>query len=330
MKRFAALLAAACLIAPPCTAARDSRAEGSAGNPDGSALVERTVKTKVKGYEQLTLFMRPAVGGKPEGVLCLCLLAKTPADVREAITEGATARQARALEFADRRHLAVVAWGAHRLWDPTRNWDELARNDAKRADINFDLVAKAWDDGITYFVKKHGLPSSGYLITGHSGAAQYAQRLAMRRPDRFIAVHAHIPSSFDVPTKGGASILWCVTTGENELGYDRSRRFFKAARDMGYPIVYKAYPGLAHEGNRRVAELGYACFEYALDEFARATRLNGGKPAKPDWADLFTSSLHLADIFNQAVYSKFDYFCVPPDFRMLLPSASIKDAWIDE
>ena len=108
------------------------------------------------------------------------------------------------------------------------------------------------------------------------------------------------------------------------------RRFFKAARNMIFPIIYKSYPGLAHEGSDRVNELGFTCFEYALEEYDRATRLNGGKPTRPDWPDLFTSSLHLADIFNQAVYSKFDYLCVPPEFRMIIPSASVKAAWIDE
>ena len=79
-----------------------------------------------------------------------------------------------------------------------------------------------------------------------------------------------------------------------------------------------------------MTDLGYACFEYALEEYARATRLNGGKPAKPDWADIFTSSLFLADIFNQEVYSKFDYLCVPHEFRMILPTAAICDAWTKE
>ena len=330
MKRLAALLAAVCLLTPPCTAARENRAGSPSGDVGDANLIERVVKTKVKGYEQLTLFLRPATDGKPQGVLCLCLLAKAVDEVRDAMKDGYSSRLSRACEFADRHHLAIVFWGAHRLWDPTRNWDELARKEAKQIDANFDLVAKAWDEGITYFVQKHGLPATGYMMTGSSGAAQYAQRLALRCPNRFIAVHAHIASSFDEPNKGGASLLWCVTTGENELGYERSRRFFKKARDMGYPIIYKAYPGLGHEGNRHVVELGYACFAYALEEFARATKLNGGKPTKPDWTDLFTSSLDLADIFNQAVYSKFDYSCVPPDFRMLLPSASIRDAWIDE
>ena len=292
-------------------------------------VIEHVVKTKLKSYEQLTLFLRLPHGGKPDGVLCLSLLARSPVEVREDI-RGETEKCTRALKFADAHNLAVVAWGSHRLWDPNRNWDELTRAEAKKADADFDLVAKAWDAGITHFVKKYGLPASGYLMNGSSGAAQYAQRLAMRRPERFLAVHAHIPSSFDLPTKNGASVLWCVTTGENELGYARSKRFFRAARDLRYPIIYKAYPGLGHEGSGYVTDLGYACFEYALEEYARATRLNGGKPAKPDWTDIFTSSLFLADIFNQEVYSKFDYLCVPHEFRMILPTAAICDAWTKE
>ncbi len=293
-------------------------------------VIEHVEKTKVKGYEQLTMFLSLPPGGKADGVMCMSMLARSPIEVREQIRGDKAERYGRLMQFATENNLAIVAWGSHRLWDPNRNWDELSKTEAKKCDADFDLVAKAWDAGISFFVRKYGIPSSGYLMTGFSGSAQYAQRLAMRRPDRFLAIHIHVASSFDVPTKGGSSILWCVTTGENELGYERSRRFFSAARDLDYPIVYKAYPGLGHEGNEKVVSLGLACFRYALREYSRATRLNGGKPTKPDWVDIFTSSLDLADIFNQAVYSKFDYLCVPTNFRMLLPAPSIRDAWIDE
>ena len=69
---------------------------------------------------------------------------------------------------------------------------------------------------------------------------------------------------------------------------------------------------------------------HRIKDIDLTAELNGGKPTRPDWPDIFTSSLHLADIFNQAVYSKFDYLCVPPEFRMIIPSDSIKDAWIEE
>ena len=323
-------LAACAAIALFLVWAQEAQAADSSESRPASGLVEHAVKTKLKNYEQLTLFLLPPEGGKINGVLCLSLLAKDPEEVRAQL-QGKSERRSpkRALLFAAQRNLAVVAWGAHRLWDPSRNWDELSRAEAKKADADFDLVANAWDAGINYFVKNHGLPPSGYLMMGSSGAAQYAQRLALRRPERFLAVHAHIASSFDVPVKKGASLLWCVTTGENELGYARSRKFFRAARDLYYPIVYKAYPGLGHEGNAKVTALGFACFDYALKEYERATKLNGGKPTMPDWADIFSSSPSVADIFNQAVYSKFDYLCVPVEFRMLLPEPLL-EAWIAE
>ena len=323
-------LAACAAIALFLVWAQEAQAADSSESRPASGLVEHAVKTKLKNYEQLTLFLLPPEGGKINGVLCLSLLAKDPEEVRAQL-QGKSERRSpkHALLFAAQRNLAVVAWGAHRLWDPSRNWDELSRAEAKKADADFDLVANAWDAGINYFVKNHGLPPSGYLMMGSSGAAQYAQRLALRRPERFLAVHAHIASSFDVPVKKGATLLWCVTTGENELGYARSRKFFRAARDLYYPIVYKAYPGLGHEGNAKVTALGFACFDYALAEYARATKLNGGKPAMPDWADIFSSAPSVADVFNQAVYSKFDYLCVPVEFRMLLPEPLL-GAWSAE
>ena len=294
-------------------------------------VVERVTETKLKSYPALTQFLRMPPSEKPSGVLCLSLLANSPVEVREMIRRDVGSRCSADLAFADRHNLAVVAWGARNLWDPTRNWDELPREKAKQVDADFDLVASAWDRGVEHFVKEYALPSSGYLMKGYSAAAQYAQRLALRRPERFLAVHVHIASSFDVPVKGAAAeLLWCVTTGENEMGYERSRRFFKAARDAFYPIVYKAYPGLGHEGNDKVERLGYACFEFALDEYARATRLNDGKPAKPDWADIFSSAPAVADVVNQSLHSKFDYFSVPVEFRMLLPSKAIREAWLDE
>ena len=234
-----------------------------------SEIVSHTVKTNLRDYEQLTLFLMMPPEGQVEGVFCLSLLAKHPDDVRAQL-KGTSKRRPvdRALDFARERRFAVVAWGARRLWDPTRNWDELPRSEANRIDAR-------------------------------------------------------------VPTKNGASLLWCVTTGENEMGYERSRRFFKAARDLSYPIIYKAYPGLGHEGSAKVTELGFTCFEFALAEQAHAVKLNGGKFAKPDWAKIFKSSDYVADVFNQSVYPKADAICVPQEFRMLLPAA-IREAWIGE
>ena len=312
------------LLQPLCARAAD------ADSPPAPGVVSHTVKTKVGRYEQLTLFLRPAAGGKAKGVLCLCLLGKDPEAIRAQVagTSGSQAAD-QALAYAAPRGLAVVAWGARQLWNPSRNWDELPRGEKDRIEDDFRHIAQAWDAGIKYFVDNHGLPASGYLVMGSSAAAQFAQRLALCRPARFLAVHAHIASSFDAPDRRAASILWCVTTGENELGYARSLRFFRAARANDFPIVYKAFPGLGHAGNAKVTALGFACFDYALAEYARAARRPGGKGAMPDWRRLFAAAPWVADVFNQTVHPRADVDCVPEEFRMSLPDP-LRAAWSAE
>lgn len=47
-----------------------------------SEIVSHTVKTNLRDYEQLTLFLMMPPEGRAEGVFCLSLLAKHPDDVR--------------------------------------------------------------------------------------------------------------------------------------------------------------------------------------------------------------------------------------------------------
>ena len=72
-----------------------------------------------------------------------------------------------------------------------------------------------------------------------------------------------MPGSYDKPTPEAAKVLWCLTIGELEGGYERSKRWVKTVRGMGYPIVYKAIPGLGHAGHPDAA-LGFEFFEFAL------------------------------------------------------------------
>ena len=325
MKWPIAIAAAFSLVAlSPSSAAGPEPPDGGSGGVYTSSdrLVRHDSKVKnLKSYETLSMFLRlPASGGKARGVLCMCVLAEDPLDVPDKMNAAS-----KAVAFADRHDFAVVAWGSKQLWDPARNWNEMAEDDAKDASRGFDCAANAWDAGIRHFVSNYGIPASGYLMTGFSGSAQYAMRLAMRHPERFLAVHLHIPSSFDNPVKKGASVLWCLTTGENEMGYERSLAFFHAARRRGYPFIYKAYPGLGHKTDARAVELGFACFEYAL-ELSTASA-EGVDAARPDWKTALSSSKSVADIFNQRVFRRLDADCIPPKFRMPLLSESIAIAW---
>jgi len=280
--------------------------------PKREGVIKSIVKTNHKDLDQLAVFLRLPPRNPIPGVLCLNMLADSPAEVNERLSSGKTGAGDRLLEFAAARGLAVVAW------------------DAKRIDVNFDVVAKAWDSAINRFVMKYKLPSSGYLMHGAFEAARYAQRLAVRRPERFLAVHMHLPCGFDDPTERGASPLWCITTGESDFEYADSRKFFRAARDLRYPIIYKAYPGAGNEYNDRASDLGLACFDYALKERMHAFLVNEGKSSELDWRDIFSSAPYVADIFNQAFYSKFEYSVIPLEFRMLVPSKPICEAWLRE
>lgn len=291
-------------------------------------VIEHCVKLKAKSYPQITMFLRlPKGGDAPTGVLCLCVLAENPGEVREKIRDG----KGGLFDFAERHRLAILGWGSRSLWDPALNWDELPRDRAKAIDETFDQVAVGWSSGVRWFAQRYGIPESGFLMQGGCGAGQFVQRLALRKPERFLAVHADIPGSFDVPTRNGKDILWCLTTGERlEGGYERSLKFFAAVRALHYPIVYKAYPGVSHmQGTAQSGALGRVCFEYALRQYDRATRLAGGRPARPDWNDLFASATEIADIANQRVFPVEDYSCIPIEYRMLLPDA-LKDAWLAE
>lgn len=323
--RLAAVAVAAALSAATLSA---KEGETSFSRVLQGGVIERCEKLEEPNYPQITLFLRKPSRAVPvRGVLCLCLLGNSPEEIGKKICGG----RGGWYDFAETNALAIVGWGSRSLWDPNLNWNDLPKDRAKAIDKAFDAAAYGWDHAVRWFVQKHDIPESGYLMCGSCGAGQFVQRLALRKPKRFLAVHMNIPGSFDQPIADGRTILWCLTTGERlEGGYARSLKYFSKVRDMRYPIVYKAYPGVSHaDGSSSQMTLGKAVFKYALACQERATRLNGGKPAPPDWADLFASAGTVADIRNQCVFPVEDYSCVAIEFRMLLPDELV-DAWMKE
>ena len=285
---------------------------------DNHVVVHR-VQTHSSIQRQLTLCLRMPEQGDAKGVLCVCLLASKPEDVRWRLQSSSPRDEfGRLVAFAETNQLAVVAWGSTRgLWNPRLNWNALEKKEGKVLDKEFDHVAVAWERAIGHLSEKYRLPRKGYLLWGYSGAAQYAQRLALRKPELFRAVHIHIASSYDLPVPEGQKILWCVTTGENENGYERSLDFLAEARRIGYPIVYKAYPGLGHVGCREAELLGMECFRLAL----QWTNGDGG------WRPLFDSPPFWGDVVNQTVRERAEDNMVSESFRTALPTKSIVQAW---
>jgi hypothetical protein len=309
-------------------------------------VVEHVVKTGNAKQPQLTLFMRPPIGmadmSEADGVLAMCLLANSVEEVKIRLQKAdSTDDVGGILRFAEKRKLVILCWGSRSLWDPRKNWDELDKGSVKQMDDTFDDVAAAWARGVENLAHRYGIPDKEFLLWGVSGAAQYAQRLALRKPQYFLAVHAHIPSSFDKPTTDAAQVLWCLTTGENESGYERSLRFLAECRGMGYPIIYKAIPGLGHQGHPVADRLGTVFFDYALslreekrnyEESMAKGKLSGLGTQKIrhslPWPVSFREPEVVGDVVNQQVFPADEAArCVPAAFRIDIPTKALADAW---
>jgi hypothetical protein len=309
-------------------------------------VVEHVVKTGNAKQPQLTLFMRPPIGmtdlSEADGVLAICLLANNVEEVKRRLQKADAADDVGGiLRFAEKRKLVILCWGSRSLWDPGKNWYELGRDVAKHMDDTFDDVAAAWTRGVEYLSCRYGMPDRDFLLWGESGAAQYAQRLALRKPQYFLALHAHIPSSFDKPTSDAARVLWCLTTGENESGYERSLRFLSECRGMGYPILYKAIPGLGHQGHPVADRLGIAFFDYALSlreekrdyeaSISKEKLLGRGAQnisSSLPWPVSFREPEFVGDVVNQQVFRADEAaHDVPEAFRVNIPTKALADIW---
>jgi predicted esterase len=303
-------------------------------------VVEHVVKTGNARQPQLTLFMRPPIGmtdmAEADGVLAVCLLADSVDGVRRQLQRAEDKDDVSGiLRYAEKRKLVILGWGSRGLWNPGKNWDELGERAAERLDDTFDDVAAAWARGVDQLARRYGMPDREFLLWGFSGAAQYAKRLALRKPQYFLAAHVHIPSSFDRPTAGAARVLWCLTTGENESGYGRSLRFLSECRAMGYPILYKAVPGLGHQGHPVTDRLGTAFFDYALG--LREEKREGeetppprNRPARP-WPASFREPPFVGDAVNQQVFRADEAAAqIPEAFRVSIPTKPLADAWLKE
>ncbi len=193
-------------------------------------IIEHIVRTPNAVQPTITLFLRlpdeVKNAAKTKGVLALCLLGDDPVDIRNRLYEMDQAKgEGRLMRFAVERKLAILCWGSRRLWNPYANWDEQTAKTSKQMDEAFDDVSAAWAKGVDDLCRKHELPNRGFVMWGLSESAQYGARLALRIPHYFLAVHIHVPSSFDQPTPEANGVLWCLTTGDKESGYDRSLRF---------------------------------------------------------------------------------------------------------
>lgn len=262
-------------------------------------LIEHRVSNSTQEQPRISLFLLLPENKKPKGLLAVCLLANSLESIKKnLLNPGKGGEMYEIKEFARKHDLAILSWGAKSMWNRNKNWTEQTASEYKNYDKKFDSVSAAWIRGVNSLCEENNIPLNNFLLWGTSGAAQYAMRLALRHPEKFLAVAVHIPSSFDKPTQDGNKILWCLTTGELESGYKRSLSFYNecCGPEYNYLMLYKAIIGLGHKSSNISTKIRIAFFEYALKMLHHHE--------KNTWKNLFRETFYYGDIVNQRIIFK--------------------------
>jgi hypothetical protein len=303
-----------------------------ADSDEAAPLIEQVVKSDNPAYPAFTLLLHLPHGVKNprdvKGVLATCMLANSVGEIRNQLNAIKPENDPNAyFAFAESHQMAVLAWGARWVWSSSANFDELGQGETRTWDDSFQQLADAWDRGVQALVDQDGLPDRDYLMYGLCVGGEWAHRLALHKPERFLAVQMHISTSYDAPTPEASGIMWLLTTGELDSGCDRARRFYAAARALQYPIVFKAVVGQGHGDSAVADELGVRFFQYALDTKSRrdAARASG-TPAGLDFSS-FSASPFYGDLMNQEMFAREDRDKIPGEFLVPLPTREIAAAW---
>jgi pimeloyl-ACP methyl ester carboxylesterase len=297
--------------------------------PAQARLTEMKCTTNLKDYPQFTLFARLPEGvanaREAKGVLCLSLLANQITNVRLMLMNNeATGDVGEMIRYADAKQLIVLCWAVKQFWNTGINSDELNAGEAKYHDGRFTEVANSWARGVRRLAGMYGFEPKNFMIWGYSNSAQFAGRLALKKPEFFGVVHMHNPAAFGTPTKEAKHIIWSMTMGENDGGYGNAMKFWKKCQSLGYRYFYKTVPMLGHGNDRGSRQWANLVFEYVrtlpADQRAREQKL------KED----FENAAHYGDWMNQSVSKREDVGEIPLRLRVALPTPLLVKGWLRE
>lgn len=290
--------------------------------PLPSGIIKETYSTRQKGSADLSLYLRYPSSGKDDikGVLAIC---KYSSRGLAADLANNTRHFGYLLRFADQYHLATVGFAPPgRGWDRTVNSDMLSTRNANTQDKKLDGLSRDLSRAIERLAKKYQLPEKNWLLYGLCGGAQYAHRVALRQPQHFKAVHVHYGGSYDVPTPGGKSIQWLVTSHADEPAYIAAQKFYRQCREMDYQMILKGYTRtsapeeyddeIAYTGLTKLSSLQ----ELSLDFFEHS--LIGKNDPKQSY---------IADYVNDLVVPANKGAWIPKSQAVLLPSRKLAEAW---
>lgn len=287
-------------------------------------LIDLTVKTGETTQEELKLILRLPAGHSPEtptakGVLAFCTWENEEASLRKRLQN----EDDPLVKYAVKNKLAILTWNTATLWKTGKSFDQISRLERRKQAQVFDAVARAWERGVKQLCAEHGLPHTGILLYGISRGAHWSCRLALRNPERFLAVHIHVANSYDKVTQSAQGPLWLVSSGDLDRGRENAIAFYRECQSRGFPIVLKIANGLGHSSSPEIERLRDAFFDYAME----VQELSGeSAPASVMLSDLQRAGL-TGDLLTQEVYRDGEADILPLPQRVPLPHEKFAKVW---
>ena len=309
---------------------------------DGHKIISLDERNDAPGLPVMTFYVRYpeglSPGDKVDGVLADVIWLTEKKNL-EAWVKRPSSSDVN-FQFADRHNLAVVTWNTANMYN---NGDSFTQDSNEERDPNnsMEQCFRTWKIGMDQLSRNYNLPDSGFLICGESRGAQWAHRIVLRCPEKFLAIHININSSFEEPTPEASHCLWLLTTGELEHGSTAAKIFFQKAQALNYPILLRIYPGRAHEVFPDEETLGLKFFEYALklrDQQVKnsATELSATPSGFPVDRPLvlddsllgdFHKPFYYGDLLNGDVYPASLVSLLPESQRVGIPTVDIAKIW---
>lgn len=292
----------------------------------GVKLIERRVETGVPEQPELHLILRLPAGHTPEaptakGVLAFCTWQGEADSLRSRLASDTD----ELVRYARKRGLALLTWNTATLWKTGKSHSQIGRREFQGQRDDFDKVARAWESGVGKLCKEQNLPQDGYLLYGISRGAHWSGRLALRAPERFLAVHIHVANSYDKPAAFAALPLWLVSSGDLDRGRDNAVAFYRECRAKGFPMILKVVNGLGHADHPEATAVRTEFFDYALRLKERASE-GQTTPGRLMLAELAGGGL-TGDLLSQEVYRGPDAVKIPESQRVALPDEKLARVW---
>jgi len=287
-------------------------------------LIESTIKTYQNDQPEIDLIMRLPEGHTKEhptakGVLAFCTWQRS----KEALRATLQSETNPLVQYAMRNHLALLTWNTAILWKTLKKGERVDLFKNAQLERAFDSVATSWRVGVEQLCKEQNIPATGVLLDGFSAGAHWSERLALRHPSMFLAVHLHVANNYEQISDNAVGPLWAVSSGDLDVGRNSTVNFYRECQSRGFPIILKVSNGLGHASNSEIEKFRDAFFDYALDVAKRPGRKS---PASMMLEDLNSANL-VGDFLSQEVYHNSSVSQVPVSQRVPLPDVQVAKAW---